>query len=49
MDRLSYKTLEAQGFNGYLLKDAPERVFQFGEGNLRATFCAPSWRTLSTR
>ena len=37
MERLTYKTLEAQGYDGYLLKDAPERVLQFGDGNfLRA-------------
>lgn len=38
MDRLSYKTLEAQGYDGYLLKDAPERVLQFGEGNFLRAF-----------
>ena len=38
MDRLSFKTLEAQGYEGYLLKDAKERVFQFGEGNFLRAF-----------
>ncbi len=38
MDRLSFKTLQAQGYDGYLLKDAPERVFQFGEGNFLRAF-----------
>ncbi|MBQ8947498.1 MAG: tagaturonate reductase [Lachnospiraceae bacterium] len=38
MDRLSYKTLEAQGYDGYLLKEAPERVLQFGEGNFLRAF-----------
>lgn len=38
MDTLSYQTLEAQGYNGYLLKDAPERVLQFGEGNFLRAF-----------
>ena len=33
MKKLSYKTLEEQGYDGYLLKEAPERVLQFGEGN----------------
>ena len=33
METLSYKTLEAQGYSGYLLRDAPEKVLQFGEGN----------------
>ncbi len=37
MEKLCYETLEKQGYDGYLLKDAPERVLQFGEGNfLRA-------------
>ena len=38
MERLSYKTLEEQGYTGYLLKDAPERVLQFGEGNFLRAF-----------
>ena len=38
MDTLSYKTLEKIGYNGYLLKDAPERVLQFGEGNFLRAF-----------
>jgi len=38
MKNLSYKTLEEQGFNGYLLKDAPEKVLQFGEGNFLRAF-----------
>ena len=38
MDRLSYKTLESQGCEGYLLREAPERVFQFGEGNFLRAF-----------
>ena len=38
MDRLSYKTLDAQGYKGYLLREAPERVFQFGEGNFLRAF-----------
>lgn len=32
MKKLSYETLLEQNFDGYLLKDAPERVLQFGEG-----------------
>ena len=32
MEKLSYSLLERQGYEGYLLKDAPERVLQFGEG-----------------
>ena len=38
MDRLSYKTLDKQGYKGYLLREAPERVFQFGEGNILRAF-----------
>lgn len=38
MEKLCYKTLEAQGYDGYLLKDAPERVLQFGEGNFLRAF-----------
>ncbi len=38
MDRLSYETLQKQGYDGYLLQDAPERVFQFGEGNFLRAF-----------
>ena len=33
MNKLSYRTLEEKGFTGYLLKEAPERIIQFGEGN----------------
>ncbi len=38
METLSYKTLEEKGYDGYLLKDAPERVLQFGEGNFLRAF-----------
>ncbi len=38
MELLSYKTLEEQKFDGYLLKDAPEKVLQFGEGNFLRAF-----------
>ncbi len=38
MDRLNYKTLDKQGYKGYLLREAPERVFQFGEGNFLRAF-----------
>lgn len=38
MNKLCYKTLEEQNFEGYLLKDAPERVLQFGEGNFLRAF-----------
>lgn len=38
MERLSYRLLEEQEYKGYLLKDAPERVLQFGEGNFMRAF-----------
>ncbi len=38
MEKLSYQTLEKLGYDGYLLKDAPERVLQFGEGNFLRAF-----------
>ena len=38
MEKLSYGLLKEQGYDGYLLKDAPERVLQFGEGNFLRAF-----------
>jgi tagaturonate reductase len=38
MERLSYKTLKAQGGKDYVLEQAPERVLQFGEGNFLRAF-----------
>ena len=38
MDKLSYKTLENTGYDDYILKDAPERILQFGEGNFLRAF-----------
>ena len=38
MKKLSYSTLAEQGYDGFLLKDAPERVLQFGEGNFLRAF-----------
>lgn len=38
MDRLSYDTLLKQGYGGYLLREAPERVLQFGEGGFLRAF-----------
>ncbi|MBO5905291.1 MAG: tagaturonate reductase [Kiritimatiellae bacterium] len=38
MNKLSYKTLTETGFGGYLLREAPERVLQFGEGNFLRAF-----------
>ena len=38
MKHLCYQTLEESGYDGYVLKDAPERVLQFGEGNFLRAF-----------
>ena len=38
MKKLSYETLEELNYDGYLLKEAPERVLQFGEGNFLRDF-----------
>ncbi len=38
MEKLCYETLEKQGYDGFLLKEAPERVMQFGEGNFLRAF-----------
>ena len=38
MERLTYDALAARGCGGYLLRQAPERVLQFGEGNFLRAF-----------
>lgn len=38
MKKLSYATLEEINYDGYILKDAPERVLQFGEGGFLRAF-----------
>lgn len=38
MKTLNYETLTELQYDGYLLKDAPERVLQFGEGNFLRAF-----------
>ncbi len=38
MEALNYKVLESTGYNGYILKDAPVKVMQFGEGNFLRAF-----------
>ncbi len=38
MEKLSYKTLKATGYEGYILEKAPEKVLQFGEGNFLRAF-----------
>lgn len=48
MEKLSYKTLENVGYDGYLLKDAKEKVLQFGEGNFLRAF-VDYWFDLQTK
>ena len=38
MDTLNYDVLARSGYNGYILKNAPEKVLQFGEGNFLRAF-----------
>ncbi len=38
MEKLNYKVLENTGYQGYILKNAPEKVLQFGEGNFLRAF-----------
>ena len=38
MKKICYQTLQENGYDGYLLKNAPERVIQFGEGNFMRAF-----------
>ena len=38
MNLLNYDVLAASGYKGYILKDAPEKVLQFGEGNFLRAF-----------
>ena len=38
MAQLNYEVLKASGYDGFVLKDAPEKVMQFGEGNFLRAF-----------
>ena len=38
MDLLNYEVLKKSGYNGFILKKAPEKVMQFGEGNFLRAF-----------
>lgn len=38
MAELNYDVLQKSGYNGYVLREAPERVMQFGEGNFLRAF-----------
>lgn len=48
MERLNYEVLKKSGYDGYVLKDAPEKVLQFGEGNFLRAF-VDYWFDLATR
>ena len=38
MAQLNYSVLEQSGYDGFILKSAPEKVMQFGEGNFLRAF-----------
>ena len=38
MEKLNYQVLQASGYTGYILENAPEKVLQFGEGNFLRAF-----------
>lgn len=38
METLNYAVLKSTGYPGYILKNAPEKVMQFGEGNFLRAF-----------
>ena len=38
MEKISYSALKKQGYKGYLLENAPEKVLQFGEGGFLRAF-----------
>ena len=38
MEKLNYDVIKKVGYDGYLLKEAPEKVMQFGEGNFLRAF-----------
>ncbi len=46
MERLDYAALERAGYTGYLLRNAPVKVLQFGEGNFLRAF-ADHWFDLA--
>ena len=46
METLNYQVLEKSGYDGYILKNAPEKVLQFGEGNFLRAF-VDSWFDLA--
>ena len=38
MSQLNYRVLQESGYSGYVLRNAPEKVMQFGEGNFLRAF-----------
>lgn len=46
METLNYEVLQKSGYTGYILRDAPEKVLQFGEGNFLRAF-ADAWFDLA--
>lgn len=38
MEQLNYEVLKKSGYEGYILRSAPEKVLQFGEGNFLRAF-----------
>lgn len=48
MELISYDVLEKLGYDGYILRDAPEKVLQFGEGNFLRAF-ADYWFDLANQ
>lgn len=38
MPQLNYQVLKESGYDGFILRDAPEKVMQFGEGNFLRAF-----------
>ena len=39
METLNYDVLAKSGYNGYILKNAPEKVLQFGRRQLPPRIC----------
>ena len=48
MEQLNYSVLEKSGYTGYVKKDAPVKVMQFGEGNFLRAF-VDYWLTLQMK
>lgn len=46
MELLTYDALERSGYDGYILREATEKVLQFGEGNFLRAF-ADYWFDLA--